>query len=277
MSGSIYIVATPIGNLEDITLRALRILREAAVVAAEDTRAAAVLLERHGIKRSVVSCFEGNEAARAEELIARAVAGENVALISEAGTPAVSDPGERLVARALAAGVRVEPIPGPSAAIAALVASGLSTEKFLFAGFPPRAEGERQQAFAKLRALDATLVFYEAPPRVGRTLADLAATLGASRRAVVARELTKIHEEFVRGTLGELAARYASEPPRGEVTLLVEGAPAGAAEESIDVEAAIRDALAAGKSPKEIAAELALRTGKPRRAIYQLAIALKRT
>jgi 16S rRNA (cytidine1402-2'-O)-methyltransferase len=276
VSGVLYIVATPIGNLEDITLRALRILREANVVAAEDTRAAAVLLKRHGIERQVLSCFEGNEAARAEELIARALAGESVALISEAGTPAVSDPGERLVARAVAAGVRVEPIPGPSAAIAALVASGLSTERFLFAGFPPRAEGERQQAFAKLRSLDATLVFYEAPPRVGRTLADLAATLGESRRAVVARELTKVHEEHVRGTLGELAARYASEPPRGEVTLIVEGAPAGSAFESIDLDAAIREALAAGKSPKEIAAELALRTGKPRRAIYQLAIALKR-
>ena len=277
MSGVLYIVATPIGNLEDVTLRALRMLREADVVAAEDTRAAQVLLKRHGIDRQVVSCFEGNEAARAEELIARVVAGEKVALISEAGTPAVSDPGERLVARAVAAGVRVEPIPGPSAAIAALVASGLPTDRFLFVGFPPRAEGERQQAFAKLRALDATLVLYEAPPRVGRTLADLAATLGESRRAVLAREITKLHEEFVRGTLGELAAQYASEPPRGEVTLLVEGAPAGAAEESIDVEAAIREALAAGKSPKEIAAELSLRTGKPRRAIYQLAIALKRT
>jgi 16S rRNA (cytidine1402-2'-O)-methyltransferase len=276
LSGVLYIVATPIGNLEDITLRALRVLREADVVAAEDTRAAQVLLKRHGIDRQVVSCFEGNEAARAAELITRVVAGERVALISEAGTPGVSDPGERLVARAVAAGVRIETIPGPSAAIAALVASGLPTERFLFVGFPPRAEGERQQAFARLRTLDATLVFYEAPPRVGRTLGDLAATLGESRRAVVARELTKLHEEFVRGTLGELATRYADEPPRGEVTLLVEGAPAGAAsEEPIDIDAAIREALAAGKSPKEIAADLALRTGKPRRAIYQLAIALK--
>ena len=235
-----------------------------------------MLLKRHGIERQVVSCFEGNEATRAAELITRVVAGERVALISEAGTPGVSDPGERLVARAVAAGVRIETIPGPSAAIAALVASGLPTERFLFVGFPPRAEGERQQSFARLRTLDATLVFYEAPPRVGRTLSDLAATLGESRRAVVARELTKVHEEFVRGTLGELAARYADEPPRGEVTLLVEGAPAGAAsEEPIDIDAAIRQALAAGKSPKEIAADLALRTGKPRRAIYQLAIALK--
>src|SRR5262249_50576686 len=188
----------------------------------------------------------------------------------------VSDPGERLVARAVAAGVRIEPIPGPSAVIAALVVSGLPTERFLFVGFPPRPEGERQQAFARLHTLDATLVLYEAPPRVARTLADLAATLGASRRAVGARQLTKGDEGYWRGTLGEMAARYADEPRGGEVTLPVEGAPAGAAEETIDVESEIRTALAAGKSPKEIAAELALRTGKPRRAIYQLVIAMKR-
>jgi 16S rRNA (cytidine1402-2'-O)-methyltransferase len=276
LSGVLYIVATPIGNLEDITLRALRILREADVVAAEDTRAAQVLLLRHGIERKVVSCFEGNEAARAEQLVAQAASGARIALISEAGTPGISDPGERLVARAVAAGVRIEPIPGPSAAMAALVASGLPTERFLFVGFPPRTEGERQQMFARMRTLDATLVFYEAPPRVGRTLADLAAALSPSRRAVLVRELTKVHEEFIRGTVGELAARYAGEAPRGEVTLVIEGAPPGTMEESVDIEAAIRAALAAGRTAKEIAAELALRTGKPRRAIYQLAIALKK-
>jgi len=275
-TGILYVVATPIGNLEDVTLRALRVLREADLVAAEDTRAAQVLLERHGISgKKIVSCFEGNEASRAEDLVARVLGGETVALVSEAGTPGVSDPGERVVARAIAAGARVEVIPGPSAAVMALVASGLPTDAFYFAGFPPRTEGARREAFGRLRALPATLIVYEAPGRAAATLADLAAALGGSRRAALARELTKMYEEVVRGTLDELAARYAETPPRGEVTLVVEGAREGEAEEAIDVEAEIRKRLAAGEGPKEIAAALALATGKPRRQLYQLALALR--
>jgi 16S rRNA (cytidine1402-2'-O)-methyltransferase len=280
VSGTLYVVATPIGNLEDITLRALRVLREVGVIAAEDTRAAQHLLSHFEIARpTIVSFFEGNEAGRTEHLLARLNAGEDVALISEAGTPAVSDPGARLVQAAVAAGVKVVPVPGASAAVAALVASGLPTDSFLFVGFPQRDGGPRLQQFARLRGVEATLVFYEAPARTPATLLDLAAALGDQRQACVARELTKVHEELVRGTLKELAAAYADAPPRGEVTIVVEGAAAeaaAAAEAGIDVEAEVRRRLAGGESPKEIAAALALMTGKQRRQIYQLAVALKR-
>jgi 16S rRNA (cytidine1402-2'-O)-methyltransferase len=280
VSGTLYVVATPIGNLEDITLRALRVLREVGVIAAEDTRAAQHLLSHFEIARpTIVSFFEGNEAGRTEHLLARLNAGEDVALISEAGTPAVSDPGARLVQAAVAAGVKVVPVPGASAAVAALVASGLPTDSFLFVGFPQRDGGPRLQQFARLRGVEATLVFYEAPARTPATLLDLAAALGDERQACVARELTKVHEELVRGTLKELAAAYADAPPRGEVTIVVEGAAAeaaAAAEAGIDVEAEVRRRLAGGESPKEIAAALALMTGKQRRQIYQLAVALTR-
>ena len=246
------------------------------VVAAEDTRSAQHLLTHHGLRApSLVSYFEGNEAQRSEQLLARLAAGEDVALISEAGTPGVSDPGARLIARAVEAGVTVTPIPGPSAVITGLVGAGLPTDEFHFVGFPPRDPGPRRERFARLRTLESTLVFYEAPGRTGQTLADLAATLGGERRACVARELTKIHEEFVRGTLSELAARYAETPPRGEVTLVIAGAPAGEPEAAVDIEAEVRRRLVAGEGPKEIAAALALTTGKPRRQLYQLALALR--
>jgi 16S rRNA (cytidine1402-2'-O)-methyltransferase len=259
-----------------VTLRALRILREAAVIAAEDTRSAQHLLERHGIGagRRVVSYFEGNEAERSVELIERLKSGDDVALISEAGTPGVSDPGHRLILRAIEAGIAVVPVPGPSAVVTALVASGLPTDAFYFGGFPPRESGPRREAFGSLHSLRATLVFYEAPGRTAATLADLAAALGGERRACVARELTKIYEELARGTLDEVAARYAETAPRGEVTLVVEGAREAVAD--IDLEAEVRRRVDAGENAKEIAAALSLRTGKPRRMIYQLAIALKR-
>jgi 16S rRNA (cytidine1402-2'-O)-methyltransferase len=276
-SGQLYIVSTPIGNLEDMTLRALRVLKEVPVIAAEDTRAAQHLLSHFEIARpTVVSFFEGNEAARTEHLLARLAAGEDVALISEAGTPGVSDPGARLVAAAVGAGVRVVPVPGASGALAALVASGLPTDEFHFVGFPARDGGPRLQAFSRLRSIEATLLFYEAPARTAQTLHDLAAVLGGARRACVARELTKVHEELLRGTLEELGKKLAESPPRGEVTIVVAGAPPDAPEAAIDVEAEVKRRLAAGESPKEIAAALALATGKPRRQIYQLAIALKR-
>jgi 16S rRNA (cytidine1402-2'-O)-methyltransferase len=273
VSGTLWIVPTPIGNLEDITLRALRILGEVDLVAAEDTRAAQHLLTHHRISKPTISFFEGNEAARSEELVRRLGAGENVALVSEAGMPGVSDPGQRLVARAVEAGVPVVVLPGPSAALTALVGSGLPTDAFLFSGFLPRAEGARREAIGRLRAATATLIFYEAPGRTADTLADLAAGLGDSRRACLARELTKIHEELVRGTLGELVRQFAAAPPRGEVTLVVEGASEAPPE--IDLEAEVRRRIAAGESPKEIAAALSLQTGKPRRQLYQLALALR--
>jgi len=272
---TLFVVGTPIGNLEDMSPRAVRVLGEADLIAAEDTRAAERLLAHFGIARPrVMSFFEGNEQRRGDDLLERLAAGEKIVVISEAGMPGVSDPGQRLVAAAAAAGVRVEVVPGPSATLAALVASGLPSARFTFLGFPPREEGARQELFAQLAGERATLIFFEAPPRVGATLADLAATLGGERRACLSRELTKIHEEHVRAPLGELAARYAEEPPRGEVTLVVAGA-AGKYQE-IDIEKEISNRISQGQSAKEIAAALALQTGKPRRHIYQLALALKR-
>ena len=274
MTGTLYIVGTPIGNLEDLSLRAARVLREAELIAAEDTRAARTLLAHvGGVAAPVVSYFEGNEAERAAELEAALRAGKKVAVISEAGMPGVSDPGARAVAAAIAAGARVEVIPGPSAALAALVGSGLPSERFTFLGFPPREEGARQALFGGLRGEAATMIFYEAPDRVAPTLRDLAAAFGADRRASLGRELTKVHEEHVRGTLGELAARYADVPPRGECTLVVAGAAAAAA--PIDIEAELRRLMAEGLGPRDAAARLVIATGKPRRHLYQLALSLR--
>jgi 16S rRNA (cytidine1402-2'-O)-methyltransferase len=275
--GTLYVVATPIGNLDDMTLRVIKVLKEVPVIAAEDTRSAQNLLRHFEIARpTMVSFFEGNEAGRTEHLMARLRGGDDVAVISEAGTPGVSDPGARLVAAAVAANIRVVPIPGASAALAALVASGLPSDEFYFVGFPARDGGPRLQSFARLRNIEATLIVYEAPGRAAATLHDLAAVLGDTRRACVARELTKIHEELVRGTLKDLLARFADSPPRGEVTIVVEGAQPAAAESAVDVEAEVKRRLADGESPKEIAAALALLSGKPKRQIYQLAVALKR-
>jgi 16S rRNA (cytidine1402-2'-O)-methyltransferase len=276
----LWVVGTPIGNLDDMAPRAVRALAEADVIAAEDTRAVERLIAHFGLpRREVVSFFEGNEARRGEALLERLRGGARVALVSEAGMPGVSDPGQRLVAAAAAAGVRVEPIAGPVAAVLALVASGLPTDRFTFLGFPPREAGARRELFGALAADPATLVFYEAPGRVGETLADLAAALGEARSAALARELTKLHEEIVRGTLGELAARFADTAPRGECTLVVAGASpeeaAARATAGLDLEARVRELLAQGLSPKDIAARLAVQTGKPKRQLYQLALSLK--
>ena len=281
MAGTLFVVGTPIGNLEDLGPRAARVLREADVVAAEDTRRAAVLLQhadRSGEVnpgRRVVSLFEGNEAARSEELAAELVAGRRVALISDAGTPGVSDPGERAVRAAIAAGAKVEVVPGPVAAIAALVASGLPAGRFLFLGFPPREDGARRQLAGTLRGEAATMIFYEAPDRVADTLAALRDALGADRAACVSREITKVHEEHARGPLGELAARFAAAAPRGECTIVVAGGEASE-ETAIDVEAEMRKLVLAGVSAKDAAARLMVVTGKPRRVLYQLALAIER-
>jgi len=279
--GTLFVVATPIGNLEDLSLRAARILREADLILAEDTRAVRVLLDRvdalgGGLnpRRRVTSLFEGNEAARTDVALEALAAGSRVALVSEAGTPGVSDPGARVIKAAIDAGARVEVIPGPVAAIAGLVASGLPTDRFLFVGFPPRESGARREAFGALRAVEATLIFYEAPDRVGATLADLADALGGDRQASLARELTKVHEEHVRGPLAELAARYRDTPPRGECTIVVAGAVAAPPE--VDVEAELAALLASGLGPKDAAARLVVRTGAPRRQLYQLALAIQR-
>ena len=279
-SGTLYVVGTPLGNLEDLSPRAIRVLGAVAVVAAEDTRTAQKLWARFGLAPHTVSYFEGNEASRAEELVARLLGGDDVAVISEAGMPGVSDPGERLVQRAVAAGVEVVVVPGPSAAVTALAGSGLPTAAFTFLGFLPREGTPRRALLARLRLAPETLIFYEAPGRTAATLSDLADSLGGGRRACVARELTKVHEEFCRGTLAELAARTTAQPPRGEVTLVVAGASpeeaAALGPAEVDLEQAVDAKLAAGDSPKDIAAALSLSSGKPRRQIYQLALARMR-
>jgi len=277
--GTLFVVSGPIGNLEDLSPRAARVLREADVIAAEDTRRAAILLQHADLGgavnpgRRVVSLFEGNEAMRSEELAAQLAEGKRVAVISDAGTPGISDPGERAVRAAIAAGAKVEVVPGPVAAIAALVASGLAADRFLFLGFPPREDGARRQLAGTLRGEPATMIFYEAPDRVAPTLEALRDALGADRAACVSREITKLHEEHARGSLGELAARFAEAAPRGECTIVVSG---GVEVAEIDVEAEMRRLIAGGASAKDAAQRLMVVTGKPRRVLYQLALAIER-
>lgn len=276
--GTLFVVATPIGNAEDLSPRAARVLREVELVVAEDTRTARQLLasvKRAGAEPQVLSCYDANEGARAAEVAERLRAGAQIALVSEAGTPLVSDPGYRVVTAAIAAAARIVPVPGPAAVLAALVGSGLPPDRFLFHGFPPRKSGARRRLFESLRLLPATLVFYESPLRAAATLADLAAVLGAERPACLARELTKEHEELVRGTLGSLAARYDQDRPLGEVTLVVGGAPADAAEEEWDDEAVAEQAaalLARGLSARDAARELAALSGRPRRDVYRVVL-----
>lgn len=220
----LYLVSTPIGNLEDITLRALRILREADLIACEDTRHTRRLLDRHGITTATISYHEHNERARAVELAERLVAGQSVAIVTDAGTPGISDPAYRLVRLAIDRAIAVVPIPGVSAHLAALVASGLPTDTFTFAGFLPPRRQARRERLADLRRQRTTLIIYEAPHRIRETLADALEVLGDCQ-AVVARELTKLHEEFLRGSISSLITHFEACPPRGEMTLVLSGWP----------------------------------------------------
>src|SRR3989441_6812952 len=223
--GCLYLVGTPIGNLEDITLRALRIFKEVDQIACEDTRHTQKLLTHYDIHKPLVSYHEHNELTRAPELVVALEQGAKIALVSDAGMPLVSDPGHRLVTLCLRHHIPVIPIPGPSALLAALSASGLPNEEFLFAGFLPARRGERRRALERLRIEDRTIIFYEAPHRIEETLIDAHEILG-DRPACLAREVTKIHEEFRRGSLAELAASLADKPARGEITLLIGPVPA---------------------------------------------------
>jgi len=218
MPGTLFVVATPIGNLEDITVRALRILREVAVIAAEDTRRTAQLLARHAIATPTTSLHEHNEAGKSAALIERMQHGESIALVSDAGTPTVSDPGSLLIRAAIDAGLRVEPVPGPSAVLAALAASGLPTDSFAFLGFPPTRSKDRRKWFDRARAIGGTLIFFEAPHRIQPTLHEVRRELGDCQ-AVVGRELTKIHEEFVRGPISTLSTIL--HEGRGEYTVVL--------------------------------------------------------
>jgi 16S rRNA (cytidine1402-2'-O)-methyltransferase len=230
LAPGLYVVATPIGNLEDITLRALRVLREADLIACEDTRHTQKLLNHFEIKTPTRSYHEHNESARAQELIARIQKGERIALVSDAGMPGISDPGEQVIRAALESGLSVVVVPGASALLTGLVASGLPTESFRFIGFLPPRSGERRSTLETLRDAGETLVFYEAPHRIRETLADLQAAFGPERRIALARELTKIHEEFLRGSVAQVSAEIASRAvKKGEMTLIVAGKPQGAA------------------------------------------------
>ena len=267
MSGRLYVVATPIGNLEDITFRAVRMLKEAALIACEDTRQTHKLLEHYGISTPVISYHEHNEAQRAAELAARLAAGENVALVSDAGTPLVSDPGYRLVRAAIEAGVPVEAIPGPSAALAALAASGLPTDEFRFCGFLPRKAGQRQKALEALKHEQATLIFYEAPHRIVETLEAIEQTL-PGRPVVVARELTKIHEEYLRGTATEIRAKLAQrDSVKGEITLLI-GKAEDAPKDDTPVEEAVDALIATGVQRMDAIKSVARARGLSKREVY---------
>ena len=230
-TGCLYLVATPIGNLEDITLRAIRVLKEADLIACEDTRQTQKLLQHYSIHKEMISYHAHNELTRAPELVIQLEQGAQVALVSDAGTPVVSDPGHRLVVLCLRHHIPVVPIPGPSAFVAALAASGLPTDEFLFVGFLPSRAGARRKKLDALKSEQRAIVLYEAPHRLADTLSDAADILG-SRHAVVAREVTKIHEEFLRGTLADLRDAAKERAPRGEITLMI-GPPEESAEEVI--------------------------------------------
>lgn len=270
--GRLQVVATPIGNLGDISARVRQALESAAAVAAEDTRHTGALLQALGIARPMLSLHAHNETQRVPEILARLAAGETIALVSDAGTPLLSDPGYELVRATADAGIDVEAIPGPSAITTALALAGLPVSRFCFEGFPPARERERRAHLAELADEPRTLVFFEAPHRISATLADLAAELGGERRAVVARELTKAHETIYRGTLAELAQRAAKEDnfARGEITIVV----AGAAPESTGIDTALLrravDLLSKELSPSRAAAIAAQLTGATRAEAYAL-------
>jgi 16S rRNA (cytidine1402-2'-O)-methyltransferase len=272
-AGVLYLVATPIGNLEDITLRALRILKEVDQIACEDTRHSLKLLNHFGIQKPLISYHEHNEIARAAELVHAMEQGAAIALISDAGMPLVSDPGHRLVTLAIRHHIPVVPIPGAAALLAALSASGLPSEEFLFLGFLPARSGERRRALEHLRIEDRTLVFYEAPHRIAETVADAREILG-DRPACLARELTKIHEEFRRGRLSELQEELAERPVKGEITLII-GAPERAAggtqtDTSQTLAARVEELMHQAKLDRKEALKLAAKErGIPKRDAYK--------
>jgi 16S rRNA (cytidine1402-2'-O)-methyltransferase len=268
----LYLVATPIGNLEDITLRALRVLKEVSVIACEDTRHTRKLLDHFSIQKPTISYHEHNEPARAEELTARLLHGESIALVSDAGTPGISDPAYRLVVAALEHNIAVIPIPGATALIAGLIASGLPTDAFLFMGFLPAKQNARRAKLESLRTVRETLIFYEAPHRIRETLAEAQAVLG-NRRASLARELTKLHEQFLRGTLADLSAQLQVQEPRGEMTLVIAGANEDEEQPSPTHESLttqLEQLIQSGSSRNDALKQLAKRRGLSKKEAYRL-------
>ncbi|QKC93987.1 16S rRNA (cytidine(1402)-2'-O)-methyltransferase [Mesorhizobium sp. NZP2298] len=271
---ALYLVATPIGNLADITLRALETLAAADIVACEDTRVSRVLLDRYGIRRRTTAYHEHNAGEAGPKLIAALQAGQSVALISDAGTPLVSDPGYRLVGEAIDHGIRVVPIPGPSAPLAALTASGLPSDAFLFAGFLPVKSGQRLARLEALKAVPATLIFFESPRRLAESLGAMVEALGGERKAAIGRELTKTFEEMRIGTLRVLADHYAAaDTPKGEVVVCI-GPAEAKADEPADIDRLLLS-LAAEMPASKAAAEAAKMTGGQKQALYRRLLELK--
>lgn len=275
---TLYLVSTPIGNLSDVTLRAREVLDGVGVVLAEDTRRSRVLLDHLEVRAELISLHAHNEAERVERVLGLLDKGRDVALVSDAGTPLVSDPGGRLVRAVLGSGHRVVPVPGPSAVLAALVGSGLPADRFAFLGFPPRKGGERERLLERVAAAPETTVLFESPERLTALLDDLERLCGPDRRVAVGREMTKVHEEFVRGTIPEVRAYYQEHPPRGEATLVV--GPAAEREEADSVDEAAAGALARalldeGMRPSRAAREVARRLGIPRNAAYRIVHSLE--
>jgi 16S rRNA (cytidine1402-2'-O)-methyltransferase len=272
--GKLVVCGTPIGNLEDAPPRLARVLAEADLVACEDTRQTRKLLTHLGVKTRMTSYHDVDERDRAKDLADRVAAGLSLALVTDAGMPAVSDPGYHLVAACLERGVQVEVVPGPSAVLAALVVSGLPTDRFCFEGFPPRRVGARDRRLTELAAEPRTMVFFEAPHRALATLGAMAAAFGADRPCAVVRELTKVHEEVLRGSLAEVAERLAANGPRGELTLVVGGAPVArpGAAGATDLAAEVAALVAGGASTRDAIATVARASGTPRRAVYQAVI-----
>ncbi|MBI2688811.1 MAG: 16S rRNA (cytidine(1402)-2'-O)-methyltransferase [Acidobacteria bacterium] len=267
MQAALYLVATPIGNLEDISVRALRVLKEVDRIACEDTRHSRKLLEHYGIEKPLISYHEHNERERGEELLAALRAGDRIALISDAGTPLISDPGYRIAAAAAAEGIAVIPIPGASALLTALCASGLPTDAFVFGGFLPPKQGQRRKILESWAEVPATLVFYEAPHRITETLDDVDAVLG-DRPVVLARELTKIHEEFLRGTARELLAQLKPANTRGEMVLLIGRGTTGIRDDR-PIPEAVADAIRGGMDRMDAIKLIARQRGLSKREVYQ--------
>jgi 16S rRNA (cytidine1402-2'-O)-methyltransferase len=275
-SGTLFVVATPIGNLEDITLRAIRTLKQVDMIAAEDTRHTRKLMTAHAIENRIISYHEHNESRRTPELIEQLSSGRSVALVSDAGTPTVSDPGYRLVQAAAAQGIPIVPIPGVSAAIAALSGAGMATDNFTFVGFPARKKSKRRDQLNALARLPHTLIFYQSPKRVASLLEELIGTMD-DRPAVLARELTKIHEEFIHGTLSTILAELERRSGiKGECTLLVAGLEAAQPTDA-DLDAAIRQALSSpeGSALSDIAKTLAKQFKVTRKKVYDKALKIK--
>jgi len=274
--GTLYIVPTPLGNLEDITLRALRTLREVSLIVTEDTRTTGRLLKHFEITAPLLSYYEHNRETRTGQVL-EALAQGDVALVSEAGTPLLSDPGYKLVGAVIEQGIKVVPLPGPSAITTALPASGLPTDQFLFVGFLARKKGERRRTLATLSTQTATLIFFEAPHRVRATLADMVEIFGQTRAVAVCRELTKLYEEIWRGTLAQAQQEWTERAPKGEFTLVVKGAePAPSMWKKARVEAKLAQALAGGATAKDAVRHVTDLSGWSKREVYALAQQIKK-